>query len=109
MKQFDYVPSLSDWLGTLNWNSGRFIWSACGTTFTQMRLGDGPAGSHPDHAFPQTAGYHWAPKDIKAASFEFRRRSRSQQDTRGHATKTVRDRASSTMRRLNAARAVRDT
>ncbi len=42
MKQFDYVPSLSDWLGTLNWNSGRFIGSACGTTFTQMRLGDGP-------------------------------------------------------------------
>ena len=32
MKQFDYVPRLSDWLGTLNWNPGQFIGSSCETT-----------------------------------------------------------------------------
>jgi hypothetical protein len=40
-----------------------------------------PAGSQPDHAFPETGGYERTQKDTQAQKFEFRR---TPEDTAGH-------------------------
>ena len=51
-----------------------------------------PAGSQPDHAFPETDGSERSTKDTKATPSEFRRPAEKRRDTQGHGADTVRDR-----------------